>query len=55
VLPLMGTDSSFKLSSGNVYPAIARPWGMNAWTPQRGIFNRWVLFHSPHRFISRIR
>ena len=36
VLPLMGTDSSFKLSSGNVYPAIARPWGMNFWTPQTG-------------------
>jgi len=36
VLPLMGTDNSFKLSSGNVYPAIARPWGMNFWTPQTG-------------------
>ena len=36
VLPLMGTDSEFKLSSGNVYPAIARPWGMNFWTPQTG-------------------
>jgi predicted alpha-1,2-mannosidase len=36
VLPLMGTDSSHKLSAGNVYPAIARPWGMNFWTPQTG-------------------
>ena len=36
VLPLMGTDSSFGISSGNVYPAIARPWGMNTWTPQTG-------------------
>lgn len=36
VLPLMGTDNSFKLSSGNVYPAITRPWGMNFWTPQTG-------------------
>ncbi len=35
-LPLMGTDSSHKLSAGNVYPAIARPWGMNVWTPQTG-------------------
>lgn len=43
VLPLMGTDSSFKLSSGNVYPAIARPWGMNFWTPQTGkIGNGWA-------------
>ncbi|MGD9929935.1 MAG: GH92 family glycosyl hydrolase [Mangrovibacterium sp.] len=31
---LMGTDSEFKLSAGNTYPAIARPWGMNFWTPQ---------------------
>jgi predicted alpha-1,2-mannosidase len=31
---LMGTDSEYKLSSGNTYPAIALPWGMNFWTPQ---------------------
>ncbi len=30
----MGTDSEFKLSNGNTYPAIAVPWGMNFWTPQ---------------------
>nr|WP_319999699.1 GH92 family glycosyl hydrolase [uncultured Draconibacterium sp.] len=36
VNPLMGTDSEFKLSNGNTYPAIARPWGMNFWTPQTG-------------------
>ena len=29
VNPLMGTLSSFELSTGNTYPAIARPWGMN--------------------------
>ena len=34
VNPLMGTDSEFKLSNGNTYPAIAVPWGMNFWTPQ---------------------
>ena len=34
VNPLVGTDSEFKLSSGNTYPAIALPWGMNFWTPQ---------------------
>ena len=33
VNPLMGTDSSFDLSNGNTYPAIAMPWGMNFWTP----------------------
>ena len=36
VNPLMGTDSDFSLSNGNTYPAIARPWGMNFWTPQTG-------------------
>ncbi|WP_212906496.1 GH92 family glycosyl hydrolase [Capnocytophaga stomatis] len=34
VNPLMGTDSTFELSNGNTYPAIAVPWGMNFWTPQ---------------------
>lgn len=31
---LMGSDSNYELSNGNTYPAIARPWGMNFWTPQ---------------------
>jgi predicted alpha-1,2-mannosidase len=33
---LMGTDSAFAYSHGNTYPAVARPWGMNFWTPQTG-------------------
>ena len=32
----MGTQSTFELSTGNTYPATARPWGMNFWTPQTG-------------------
>ena len=36
VSPLVGTQSSFELSTGNTYPAISRPWGMNFWTPQTG-------------------
>ena len=36
VNPLVGTQSTFELSTGNTYPAIARPWGMNFWTPQTG-------------------
>lgn len=36
VCPLMGSMSTFDLSAGNTYPAIARPWGMNFWTPQTG-------------------
>lgn len=41
--PLMGTDSNYKISNGNVYPAIAMPWGMNFWTPQTGeMGNGWA-------------
>ena len=36
VSPLVGTQSTFELSTGTTYPAIARPWGMNFWTPQTG-------------------
>jgi predicted alpha-1,2-mannosidase len=36
VNPLVGTDSKYRLSNGNTYPAIAMPWGMNFWTPQTG-------------------
>jgi len=43
VNPLMGTDSEFRLSTGNTYPAIAMPWGMNFWTPQtRNMNNGWA-------------
>ena len=43
VNPLIGSDSSFKLSNGNTYPAIALPWGMNFWTPQTGeMGNGWI-------------
>ncbi|MDR0667570.1 MAG: GH92 family glycosyl hydrolase [Prevotellaceae bacterium] len=34
--PLIGTLSHYAFSTGNTYPAIARPWGMNFWTPQTG-------------------
>lgn len=33
---LVGTMSKHSLSSGNTYPAIAMPWGMNFWMPQTG-------------------
>ena len=36
VNPLMGSDSDYGLSTGNTYPAIAMPWGMNFWVPQTG-------------------
>ena len=36
VSTLVGTHSDFTLSTGNTYPAVALPWGMNFWTPQTG-------------------
>ncbi|MDE7025020.1 MAG: GH92 family glycosyl hydrolase [Paramuribaculum sp.] len=49
VNPLMGTQSSFELSAGNTYPAIARPWGMNFWTPQTGeMGNGWQYSYDAH-------
>lgn len=36
VNPLVGTLSKISLSTGNTYPAIALPWGMNFWMPQTG-------------------
>jgi len=36
VSTLVGTMSKHSLSTGNTYPATARPWGMNFWTPQTG-------------------
>ncbi|MES2275919.1 MAG: GH92 family glycosyl hydrolase [Bacteroidota bacterium] len=36
VNPLVGSASKHSLSTGNTYPAISLPWGMNFWTPQTG-------------------
>ena len=36
VNPLVGTMSTYAISTGNTYPAIAMPWGMNFWVPQTG-------------------
>ena len=50
VNPLMGTLSSFELSTGNTYPAIARPWGMNFWTPQTGkMGDGWQYVYTAHK------
>lgn len=43
VNPLVGSQSKFSFSNGNTYPAIARPFGMNHWTPQTNVMgNGWV-------------
>lgn len=50
VNPLMGTLSTFELSAGNTYPAIARPWGMNFWTPQTGkMGDGWQYVYTANR------
>ena len=36
VSTLVGTESKVELSTGNTYPAVAMPWGMNFWMPQTG-------------------
>ena len=47
VNPLIGTQSTFDFSTGNTYPAIARPWGMNFWTPQTGkMGNGWTYSYT---------
>lgn len=44
---LVGTHSKRELSTGNTYPAIAMPWGMNFWTPQTGkMGNGWAYCYA---------
>jgi predicted alpha-1,2-mannosidase len=53
VNPLMGTDSEFKLSNGNTYPAIALPWGMNFWTPQtRKMGDGWAYTYRDYKIMG---
>ncbi len=57
--PFVGTDNTKEVSHGNLYPAIAMPWGMNAWTPQtRAAGQGWLYdwkdaqfagFHQTHQ------
>ena len=53
VNPLMGTDSEYKLSHGNTYPAIALPWGLNFWTPQtRAMGNGWAYTYNDNKIMG---
>ena len=50
VSTLVGTESSFELSTGNTYPAIGMPWGMNYWVPQTGkMGDGWQYTYGAHR------
>ncbi len=49
VSTLVGTQSDHSLSTGNTYPAVALPWGMNFWTPQTGkMGNGWAYTYGSH-------
>jgi len=53
VSPLMGTDSEYRLSTGNTYPAIALPWGMNFWTPHtREMNNGWAYTYDDYKIMG---
>ncbi len=49
VSTLVGTQSEYLLSTGNTYPAVALPWGMNFWTPQTGkMGDGWAYTYNAH-------
>ena len=49
VSTLVGTQSDYSLSTGNTYPAVALPWGMNFWTPQTGAMgDGWAYTYGSH-------
>ncbi|AQT69116.1 putative alpha-1,2-mannosidase [Anaerohalosphaera lusitana] len=51
VNPLVGTDSEFSFSTGNTYPAIAVPHGLNFWTPVTNPdqLNGWCYNYDDHK------
>lgn len=51
VNPLMGTQSTYEFSTGNTYPAIARPWGMNFWMPQtEKMGDGWAYVYTANKY-----
>ena len=49
VSTLVGTQSDHSFSTGNTYPAVALPWGMNFWTPQTGkMGDGWAYTYGSH-------
>ena len=49
VSTLVGSQSDYSLSTGNTYPAVALPWGMNFWTPQTGkMGDGWAYTYGAH-------
>lgn len=53
VNPLIGTDSKPELSNGNLYPAVALPFGMNFWSPQTGVKNNhWFYSYNADKIVG---
>lgn len=53
VNPLVGTQSKHSFSTGNTYPAIALPWGMNFWTPQTGkMGDGWAYSYTADKIVG---
>ena len=49
VSTLVGSLSEHSFSTGNTYPAIAVPWGMNFWTPVTGkMGDGWAYRYDAH-------
>ena len=46
-----GTLSHHAFSTGNTYPAVALPWGMNFWTPQNGRMGDGWAYRYDHNWI----
>ena len=51
VSTLTGTLSHHAFSTGNTYPAVALPWGMNFWTPQNGPMGDGWAYRYDHNWI----
>ena len=51
VSTFVGTQSDWTFSTGNTYPAIALPWGMNFWTPMTAERedDGWTYQYDKHR------
>ena len=51
VSTLVGSASDWTFSTGNTYPAIALPWGMNFWTPMTSEREQdgWTYQYGAHR------
>lgn len=49
VSTLVGSQSEHSFSTGNTYPAVALPWGMNFWTPVTGkMGDGWAYRYDSH-------